>query len=473
MTSESIQKPKVAIERADTLVECLSKSIENLGGIRKFVQEEDIIFLKISLRLPFGFPSNSNFDLIKEVIDLCRQANPKKIYVGTYPAGEITLSKFDDLMDLEEFFRNLGAQFVYLDNSDVYHTNSVKSEELKKIRENTLDEVKLDNVVVEIPKIIMDSDKLININQVNVSPKNVCTTSLINQYSILPYNYRNLSFTGKEKSNIIENDLYQEEQTNRILETYLIKKPTLTINNLFYVLEGAGPFIYKDSNLKQTNLLVVGNDSIAVDVITLMLMNIDTSKNSLLVEAVNRDIGPKLLSDIELVGVDLDMNKFEIQVCEEELSKIRMQNLHTHCGKMCSGCFSKAYHLIQIIKSYLIKDLKYIGKNNLVVGLKPPEISPESDIILFGDCAIESTEDYDFRTLKKKTLIRKNEKIVKNKKILEISGCPPNLYQTFHALFDYFGKKNMPNLQFYFKVLQKSSLEDSKERLQKWEGLGK
>ncbi|TXT64417.1 MAG: hypothetical protein BAJALOKI3v1_210004 [Promethearchaeota archaeon] len=471
MTSETIPKPRVAIERADTASECLSKSIESLGGIREFVQEGDIVFLKISLRLPFGFPTNSNLDLIKKVIELCGQANPKKIYVSSFPAGSITLAKFDDLMDLEEYFRNLGAEFIYLDNSDIYRTNSVKSEELKKIKENTLQKVKFDNETVEIPKIILDSDKVININQVNVAPNNICTISLINQYSILPYHHRNLDCAGREKTKIIEKKLYLKDQINRILETYLIKKPTLTINDLFYVLEGAGPFIYKDSNLKKTYLLVVGTDSIAVDVITLMLMNIETSKSSLLVEAVNREIGPKLLSDIELVGLDLDENKFEIKMCEKDLSKIKIQNLHTHCGKMCSGCFSKAYHLLHIIKSYLIKDLKYIGNNNIVVGLKPPELSTENDIILFGDCAIESTEDYNFRTLKKKTLIRKNEKTVKNKKILSISGCPPNLDQTFNALYEYFGKKNMPNLQYYFKVIKKSSFKDSKENLKKWEGV--
>jgi len=470
MSQENHLEPKVAIIQSENHQNCLSMGLEKLGGIGQFIKEGDVIFLKITLRLPFGFPNNSDLDLVKELIEICQQANPKKIYIGSYPIERIPLSIFDEMMGLEDFISELGANFVYLDNSDVFN-QSKKSDELKAIKDQNLEKINLNEEKLELPKIVMECDKIINLNQVNVSPFNLCGLSLENQFSILPNKYRDLFYDREDKTNIVENDLYREDLTNKILNTYLIKKPILTINDLYYILENAGPNVYKDSNLKRTNLMVLGTDSIAVDVITLMLMNLETSKSSILVEAVNRDLGPKLISDIEIIGENIEENNFEINLCKTNLTDIRIQNIHTHCGEMCSGCNLKAYHLLNIIKTYLVKDLKYIKKNDLLIGLNPPKISHDNNIILFGDCAIKTTKDYEFRTITKKTLIRKNEKEVRNKDILEITGCPPNLNDTFKELIDYFGKKTLPNLNYFLKLFKKSRIKESKDKLKMWEDL--
>ncbi|GAI67119.1 unnamed protein product, partial [marine sediment metagenome] len=82
-------------------------------------------------------------------------------------------------------------------------------------------------------------------------------------------------------------DQYKQDLITNILDVFSVKKPNLVINDLFYFLEGAGPFIYKDSNLKATNLIVVGSDAVAVDLITLRLFEIDLLNSDILLEARN------------------------------------------------------------------------------------------------------------------------------------------------------------------------------------------
>ena len=41
-----------------------------------------------------------------------------------------------------------------------------------------------------------------------------------------------------------------------------------------------------------------------------------------------------------------------------------------------------------------------------------------------------------------------------NKQIIEIPGCPPNLYESIISLLKYYGKSQTPNLTFYNYMLK-------------------
>jgi hypothetical protein len=75
-----------------------------------------------------------------------------------------------------------------------------------------------------------------------------------------------------------------------------------------------------------------------------------------------------------------------------------------------------------------------------LIGDKPPETELLGNIILFGDNAIESTKNYDFKKMKKSGGV---------KNILEIPGNPPNINVSLKLLLDYFGKGKLPMLHFY------------------------
>ena len=60
------------------------------------------------------------------------------------------------------------------------------SKKLKVIKNRSFSEVKVNNKTFIIPKVILDSDKFISVNQVNVDPLFKCRLSLLNLYSIIP-----------------------------------------------------------------------------------------------------------------------------------------------------------------------------------------------------------------------------------------------------------------------------------------------
>jgi len=244
-------------------------------------------------------------------------------------------------------------------------------------------------------------------------------------------------------------------------------------------LEGAGPFIYKDSNLIRTGLVVSGSDAVAVDLITLNLLKLDLLGSDILLEARNRKLGITDISKINLKGEDLDANKLVVNFSVDKLNEITINNTYLQTGKFCSGCFKEAYYLLNFMKTHMTKDLKYIRTQSMLIGENPLEPDSLENIIVFGDCAIKTTKNRDFRhiqVLKKDNITKtvrdkvKKEKssqkkpVVKeklNKSIVELPGCPPDMHMSLKTILKYYGKKQAPNLSSYTALLNQFLFKES------------
>jgi len=459
---------EVAIIKSTTPEEATIEGIKSLGGISKFINKDEQIFIKINLRLPNGFPTHTNFDLIKSVVNLCKEGGVKKIYIGSFPLKGITTQSFSELMGVQEYFESIGAHLAYLDDYSnyPYQIVSVQDKEFK------------------VPQVILNSDKLILINQINVDPLFKLTLSPLNSYSIVSDKYRKIVKILREGKDYLFLDQYKKDLVSNIIDVFSIKKPCFSINDFYFTLEGAGPYIYKDSNLVKTNLIAMGKDAIAVDYITLKLMNLDPMKNELIIEAREKKLGITDLSKITTVGEKLDKFILDIKLCVSKLENINVQNTSIKRGQFCSGCFKQAYHLLNLMKTNMIKDLKYIRKQSFLIGEKPQEPEYLENIILFGDCAINSTKDRSFRKIvikKKKSFLddakeklKKDKKPVlkknkqkKNKQILELPGCPPDLNECINYLTNYYRKTDLPNLNFYKNIIETFRTEEKSETLSK------
>ncbi len=254
---------------------------------------------------------------------------------------------------------------------------------------------------------------------------------------------------------------------------------------MFYFLEGAGPIIYKDSNLIRTGLVVSGSDAVAVDLITLNLLNLDLLSSEILLEARNRKLGITNVSEINLKGESLGANKLVVNFSVNKLNEITINNTYLQTGRICSGCFKEAYYLLNFMKTHMTKDLKYIKKQSMLIGENPLEPDTVENIIVFGDCALKSTKNRDFRyiqVLKKDNIIKtvgdkvKKEKssqkkpTVKkkvNKSIIELPGCPPDMHMSLNTILKYYGKTQAPNLSFYNALLSQFNIKKSDKLITK------
>jgi len=461
----NLKNAEVAITKSNTPEEGAAEGINLLGGISEFILEDDQVFMKINLRLPNGFPVNTNINVVKKVIDLCKEAGTENIYIGSFPFKGTNSESIARMIGFPDVIESMGVKLVYLDD----YINVPQ-----KI-------IKIKNKEFEVPKIILESDKIISINQISVDPLFKITQSLANSYSIVSDKYQKIQKILRKGKDYLFLDQYKQDLVSNIIDVFSIKKPNLSINDLFYTLQGAGPYIYKDSNLLKTNLVVVGNDATAVDFITLKLMKMDPMKNELILEAREKRLGITDLQKITLFGEKLDKINLDINFCVSKLEDINVQNTPIKKGRFCSGCFKQAYHLLNLMKTIMTKDLKYIKKQSFLIGENPQEPDYLENILIFGNCAISSSKDRSFRKVlieRRKDFKEDTKKIFKrdkkpinkpkikeksNKKILELPGCPPDTFESISSLIMYYNKKQVPNLNLYndfvnlFKKKEKSS----------------
>ncbi|MFX1600928.1 MAG: DUF362 domain-containing protein [Promethearchaeota archaeon] len=478
------KKPDVVISKGITPRKCLIRGIEQLGGISRFIDKGDQVFIKFNLSLPGGFPNNTNLDLLDSLIIICKDAGVNKISLGSFPLKGIPIKIISDLLDLNEHFKSLGAELAFLDNSDYFGNKEINQDQLKKIKYNSFTKTQINNNEFLVPNIILNSNKFICVNQVNVDPLFKLNLSLLNLNSIIPPRH---PVIGKMEKENLSSTPYKKDLISNILDVYMIRQPNLVINDLFYILEAAGPYLYKDSNLKRTNLMILGDNAIAVDVITLKMLNLEANDSELIIQAQNRNINVPKFPDIKIIGEKVENIQTNVELCVSKLEDIKVRNFSIHSGKDCSGCFKQAYHLLNFMKTYMGKDLKYNHNNSFLIGEKPTETEKIGNVILFGDCAINSTKNYKFRKIiiepkEKPTRVAKKKKIKEqklrkkiklkekqNKNILELPGCPPYTFNCLELILKYYGKKDVPNLNL-FEQLNKFWINgELNDRLKDWE----
>ncbi len=452
----------VSITTGESPKEAALEGIDNLGGISKFIKKGETVFIKINLTFATGFPSNVNFNTLTEVIKQCKIAEAKKIYIGSFPFKNITIKDVSEELGLKDFIEYNEGELVFLDNSD--KIGELKSkEEIIKLRHESFNEINLDELNILYPKIIFNSDKLICINQINVHPLFDITLSLLNLFTSIPFKYRKITPRETIENSNVFVDKYKLDLISRIFDVYEIKKPNLVVNDLFYLMEGAGPFIYKDSNINPIKYIVCGNEALATDYITLKILGLDPKKNSIISFFLEKNIGTLKLDNIYLSGENIDDINLIYQPCKKRIEDIDVQKINIKKGQICSGCFLQSYYLLNFLKTFMLKDLNYLPQCSFLIGTNPLEPDIQHNIILYGNCAIETTETRNFRTIKKegrniKTFFLKKTFIdKKNKKLLEIPGCPPNLQDTLLLFLKYFKKNNLPTMNFYMKELNKTS----------------
>jgi len=440
MEHSNSENTDVVIYKGRNPKDCVLNGIDKLGGISNFIKDEDQVFIKFNLAILQGFPSHTNMDTLEAIIGSCLKAGAKKIYVGSFPINGITIKSISDLLGLKRYFLKIGAELVFLDNSDYYYQKNINVKYLKIIKNRNFSKINVNGKEIIFPKIILESDKYISVNQLSVDPIFKFRLSILNSYSATIHKYKDII--------IRTNSL--KESASLVSELYSVKKPDLVINDIFYILEGAGPYIYKDSNFKKTGLMILGTDAIAVDMITLKLINTNTI---LYEDAVYRNLGFHDISRINIIGENPDNIKISIEECVSKLEDINLPKFYIKAGKMCLGEFEQAYHLLNLLKSYMIKDMKYLSKTSFLIGLNPPEPEILNNIILFGDNAIKST------------------KLKKKMKYLKLTGNPPNFLECIGSLVKFFGKGMLPTSNFFHKVNKAYMNQRTKRQLKIWEDL--
>ncbi len=462
MAQERTEPVEVAVIKNPNPKKCVLEGIETLGGISKYIQNGDTVFIKCNLELPFGFPTNSNFDTVEAVVQSCKMAGAQKVIIGSFPFKRIRAKGISEALGLENFLTNSNTELIFLDLSDKLSQEKLTDEQLEQIKRSFYGEIEFQGKKIKFPNAILTANKVISINQVNVEPLFQCSLSLSNLSSLLPFEYREIRPKEKLEKNERSLEQTKKELTAQIIDIFSIKKPVLFINDLFYILEGAGPYIYKDSKLIRSESIVLGSDPVAVDTITLKLMGFDPNKNELINAAIDKNIGESVVEKINVKGVSLEGLNFDIKPCVSNLEEINVKNLSLCANSICSGCYKQTYHLLNLMKTNMTKDLKYLSKVLFIAGENPTNYEIANSYIVFGDCAIKSTKHSSIRHILKKT--KKKTKQKPNKNILELQGCPPDLLDCVQKIIKFYGKGKVPTLNIFYKTIKPYIVEKDNKK---------
>jgi hypothetical protein len=227
-------------------------------------------------------------------------------------------------------------------------------------------------------------------------------------------------------------------------------KPDLVIMDMWYCVTGQGPWISPMPPksdpacripLVKKDIILAGTDAIAVDACTAYLMGFDPVKEiALIQDAHERGIGQGEISKINIVGEKLDDHRFEAVRAHLEFEYKNLEPYLTVLkGDVCAGACSMATRfLIDLLRSFGLKFLIESYKTGhplvLLVGENPPDPPPGVVVGVMGDCAVCSTQHYEFRNKKfyKRGLFKKDPAFV------DQWGCPP-------FRIDYDGVKHLVN----------------------------
>jgi uncharacterized protein (DUF362 family) len=262
---------RVSIVEGEEPEDMVSEAIDLLGGIDKFIKSGDVVFIKpnvcggvVGKRGSYTSP-----EVIAALIELIKKKSSRII------VGEADSEMYDADMMLSETGIRRAAE-----DSGAEILNLSKGEMVKKVVTDTymLKEF-------EISKVVADADKIISVPVAKAHSITDLTLSLKCMFGILPERH-------KAKYHKLGIDMV-------ITDIVKAFPPHLSVVDATVGMEGEGPF---KGNPVALNLIICGDNAVAVDSVTASILGYKPAKIKHLELAAKSGLGPLNLEEIDIKG---------------------------------------------------------------------------------------------------------------------------------------------------------------------------
>lgn len=227
--------PTIAVVEGKNLAKAISRAIELLGGVKRFIKRGDVVLLKPNM----GFPNPPRYgattspEVLREVALLSIQAGASKILVCDNPVRKPNICLKAN--GIKEALKDLPSTHIFtLTGERFFVERRIKGgEHLKSTR---------------IAKTLLEVDVFINIPTAK------------------SHNSTEVSFSLKNMMGLIENRLILHGMYNlhrSIADLNLIRKPDLVLMDATRSLISGGPA--GPGEIVKTDTVVAGSDPVAVD----------------------------------------------------------------------------------------------------------------------------------------------------------------------------------------------------------------
>jgi len=164
--SYSIKQDEISISQR------LQSLLEPLGGMDSFVQPGETVLIKPNLVAPFPH-AVTDLDLLSSVVEQVQNCGGKPI-IGESSGFEFDTETTFKILGINDLAERLNVPFINFDNEEFIPIKLTK----------------INDTVVKIPKIVLETDKFINIPKLKRHSLTKATIGIKNLFGLLDYDSR-------------------------------------------------------------------------------------------------------------------------------------------------------------------------------------------------------------------------------------------------------------------------------------------
>jgi len=380
--------PRVAIAKIDGgIKEALEKTLEGIGGLGKFIQEGEEVFVKPNLtgeREPYT-GALTNPEVLKALIELVLEKRPKKVYLGDSPSWGFNAEKVYEVSGARKVAEETGCTLVNLDKDEEVECAIPNAWRLEKI---------------PIARTVLKCDKLINVPVMKTHMQCIVSLGIKNMNGVLPLKSKTLLHDLEPMNGYSGLDI-------GVADLHKLIQPDLTVVDGTIAMEGRGPF---DGDPVRLGVIMAGENPVWVDAVGASLMGFIPEEIPSI--KLCGEIDSVHLHDYQIVGPAIESVRRKFKPCPTEV--YAGENIRVFTGEVCSGCLATLNAAIyRLAQSHDLEKVKPIA---LGVG-KNPRIPPDSDSRLFiGKCS------------------GMGELLQEGGKVHIVGGCPPTGWRIVQAI---------------------------------------
>lgn len=360
-------------DRARASVTCIRRMIEallrDLGGIDRFVSAGQTVFIKPNLVAPEPPWTAVNTDprVIEALVAILIEAGARRVVVGEHQRWHG--ADIFTLTGVGEAAERAGAEVVALD--DLEHiTVAIPDGECERW--------------ACLPRIVVECDVLVNVPKMKTHLDTQVSLCLKNLMGLIPSDPHCLRMHGRLAQSLA--DLYGSI------------KPKLNIVDGLMAMEGHGPLF--GSPVRDMNMLVAGENGVAVDSVCSTLMGFDAREIDSNRVSAARGLGPADLAEIDVIGADIgEIKRAFARAIPSPLAYARYDGyaypVEVHLGTSCKGCEGPIREqLDQLTLLAEIEGIPFADRRPLVIiagrnACVPDRLPADAYVWVVGDCAAD------------------------------------------------------------------------------------
>jgi uncharacterized protein (DUF362 family) len=379
--------------------DAVAKAVElSIGSLDAIIQPGQTVLIKPNLAFQAPPESFAVVDprTVEAVVAYVKEnSKAAKVVVGDNPSLGMHVGRAKpafEVSGMEEAAKLGGAdEVIYFDETDVVPMDIPGAKVFKH---------------AAVFKPFLDADVVINLPKMKVHLAGTVTLGLKNWNGIIPNVHPSDQQQGAHRI-----DLGQ-----KMADLYRIRKADLTIIDGIIGMEGQGP--HAGSPIEM-NLILAGQDTVAVDAVTATIMGFDPMEIPAVRCAYTDGLGELRLSEIDVVGTPVaEVAKHFKRPNDNPVGMY--DGLTCVFQQTCGGCYVNVRGALDSFALSGIDLQDFLKKNGEVVVIAggvpdlDPEIAKDKNLFVCGDC---------WKIFPSKPLV--DEAISKAKTVTYYPGCAP------------------------------------------------